>query len=48
MKKFITHIARAHIIPPYFALVHPNTETPINVTFLIIMSGMPNGFYQGF
>lgn len=30
-----THIARAHMIPPWFALVHPITGTPINATLLL-------------
>ncbi|XP_050260416.1 cationic amino acid transporter 5 [Quercus robur] len=33
--RYITHIARAHMIPPWFALVHPKTGTPINATLLI-------------
>ncbi|XP_023739738.1 cationic amino acid transporter 5 [Lactuca sativa] len=38
--RYITHIARAHMIPPWFALVHPKTKTPINATLLItICSG---------
>ncbi|XP_054776313.1 cationic amino acid transporter 5-like isoform X2 [Prosopis cineraria] len=37
--RYITHIARAHMIPPWFALVHPKTGTPINATLLITISG---------
>ncbi|KAJ8545033.1 hypothetical protein K7X08_017616 [Anisodus acutangulus] len=33
--RYATHIARVHIIPPWFALVHPKTGTPINATLLI-------------
>lgn len=33
--RYTTHIARAHMIPPWFALVHPKTRTPINATLLI-------------
>ncbi|KAJ4976560.1 hypothetical protein NE237_001666 [Protea cynaroides] len=33
--RYTTHIARAHMIPPWFALVHPKTGTPINATLLI-------------
>ncbi|XP_057971522.1 cationic amino acid transporter 5-like [Malania oleifera] len=37
--RYITHIARAHMIPPWFALVHPKTGTPINATlFITILS----------
>ncbi|CAL9016309.1 unnamed protein product [Prunus brigantina] len=35
--RYITHIARAHMIPPWFALVHPKTRTPINATVLIVI-----------
>ncbi|KAJ7961602.1 Cationic amino acid transporter like [Quillaja saponaria] len=38
--RYTTHIARAHMIPPWFALVHPKTGTPIYATiFLTIGSG---------
>ncbi|KAI5332399.1 hypothetical protein L3X38_022528 [Prunus dulcis] len=30
--RYITHIAQAHMIPPWFALVHPKTGTPINAS----------------
>ncbi|PKA64444.1 Cationic amino acid transporter 5 [Apostasia shenzhenica] len=33
-----THIARCHIIPPFFALVHPRTATPIYATLLMTLS----------
>ncbi|KAF7149826.1 hypothetical protein RHSIM_Rhsim02G0169800 [Rhododendron simsii] len=33
--RYTAHIARAHMIPPWFALVHPKTGTPINATLLI-------------
>ncbi|KAJ3694751.1 hypothetical protein LUZ60_000128 [Juncus effusus] len=33
--RYTTHIARSHIIPPFFALVHPKTGTPIYATLLI-------------
>ncbi|XP_055961772.1 cationic amino acid transporter 5 [Mercurialis annua] len=36
--RYITHIARAHMIPPWFALVHPKTRTPIYATLLITIS----------
>ncbi|KAL2474001.1 Cationic amino acid transporter 5 [Forsythia ovata] len=39
--RYTTHIARAHMIPPFFALVHPRTGTPIYATLLItILSAM--------
>ncbi|XP_043688497.1 cationic amino acid transporter 5-like [Telopea speciosissima] len=37
--RYTTHIARAHMIPPWFALVHPKAGTPINATlFITILS----------
>ncbi|KAJ4768032.1 Cationic amino acid transporter 5 [Rhynchospora pubera] len=33
--RYTTHIARSHIIPPFFALVHPKTGTPIYATMLL-------------
>ncbi|MQL92068.1 hypothetical protein Taro_024689, partial [Colocasia esculenta] len=33
--RYTTQIARAHMIPPYFALVHPRTGTPVNATILV-------------
>ncbi|XVF80149.1 hypothetical protein PTKIN_Ptkin15bG0047300 [Pterospermum kingtungense] len=36
--RYTTHIARAHMIPPWFALVHPKTGTPIYATLLITIS----------
>ncbi|KAM0882293.1 hypothetical protein ACQ4PT_032399 [Festuca glaucescens] len=33
--RYATHIARSHIIPPVFALVHPRTGTPVRASTLI-------------
>ncbi|CAL1373270.1 unnamed protein product [Linum trigynum] len=33
--RYTTQIARSHMIPPWFALVHPKTGTPIYATLLI-------------
>ncbi|XP_050210954.1 cationic amino acid transporter 8, vacuolar [Mercurialis annua] len=33
--RYTTQIARSHMIPPWFALVHPKTGTPINATLLV-------------
>lgn len=33
--RYLTQIARSHMIPPWFALVHPKTGTPINATLLM-------------
>lgn len=32
--RYTTQIARAHMIPPLFARVHPKTRTPVNATLL--------------
>jgi amino acid transporter len=37
--RYTTHIARSHIIPPVFALVHPRTGTPVHATVLICVTG---------
>ncbi|KAG6487277.1 cationic amino acid transporter 5-like [Zingiber officinale] len=36
--RYTTQIARAHMIPPYFALVHPRTGTPVYATILVTLS----------
>lgn len=32
--RYTTQIARSHMIPPWFALVHPKTGTPIYATLV--------------
>ncbi|KAI4332075.1 hypothetical protein L6164_017014 [Bauhinia variegata] len=44
--RYTTHIARAHMIPPWFALVHPKTGTPINATLLVAISGGLIAFFS--
>lgn len=44
--RYVTHIARAHMIPPWFALVHPRTGTPINATLLITISSALIAFFS--
>lgn len=36
--RYTTQIARSHMIPPFFALIHPKTGTPINATLLTTLS----------
>ncbi|KAG0455910.1 hypothetical protein HPP92_023698 [Vanilla planifolia] len=36
--RYTTQIARAHMIPPFFALVHPKTGTPVHATILVTLS----------
>ena len=45
--RYVSHIARAHMIPPWFALVHPKTGTPINATLLITISSGLIAFFSG-
>uniref|UniRef100_A0A0A9G426 Cationic amino acid transporter C-terminal domain-containing protein n=2 Tax=Arundo donax TaxID=35708 RepID=A0A0A9G426_ARUDO len=35
--RYTTQIARTHMIPPYFALVHPRTGTPIYATVAVTL-----------
>ncbi|KAL7211003.1 hypothetical protein ACSBR2_013986 [Camellia fascicularis] len=44
--RYTTHIARAHMIPPWFALVHPKTGTPINATLLITICSACIAFFS--
>ncbi|XP_051150646.1 cationic amino acid transporter 5 [Andrographis paniculata] len=44
--RYMTHIARAHMIPPWFALVHPKTGTPIYATLLITIPSACIAFFS--
>lgn len=44
--RYTTHIARAHMIPPWFALVHPKTGTPIYATLLITIPSACIAFFS--
>ncbi|KAJ6801182.1 putative cationic amino acid transporter 8, vacuolar [Iris pallida] len=44
--RYTTQIARAHMIPPYFALVHPRTGTPIYATLLVTVSSAVVAFFS--
>ncbi|KAI6683617.1 hypothetical protein NL676_029530 [Syzygium grande] len=44
--RYMTQIARAHMIPPWFALVHPKTGTPINATLLITVLSAVVAFFS--
>ncbi|KAG9448034.1 hypothetical protein H6P81_014162 [Aristolochia fimbriata] len=44
--RYITHIARAHMIPPLFALVHPKTGTPIYATLLVTICSAAIAFFS--
>ncbi|ERM99164.1 hypothetical protein AMTRI_Chr02g212260 [Amborella trichopoda] len=34
--RYLTHIARTHMVPPWLALVHPKTGTPSNATAVML------------
>lgn len=34
--RYLTHIARTHMMPPWLAQVHPKTGTPINATIVML------------
>ncbi|KMT10091.1 hypothetical protein BVRB_5g118540 [Beta vulgaris subsp. vulgaris] len=44
--RYLTHIARAHMIPPLFAFVHPKTSTPINATLLTTILSAGFAFFS--
>ncbi|XP_057472517.1 cationic amino acid transporter 8, vacuolar-like [Actinidia eriantha] len=44
--RYTTQIARAHMIPPWFALVHPKTGTPINATLLVTVISCIVAFFS--
>nr|BAJ88234.1 predicted protein [Hordeum vulgare subsp. vulgare] len=44
--RYATHIARSHIIPPVFALVHPKTGTPVHATALITAASACVAFFS--
>ncbi|KAK1324856.1 Cationic amino acid transporter 1 [Acorus calamus] len=43
--RYLTHIARAHMVPPWFAKVHPRTGTPINATVVMLVATAIIGFF---
>ncbi|KAJ4702712.1 Cationic amino acid transporter like [Melia azedarach] len=44
--RYTTHIARAHMIPPWFALVHPKTKTPIYANLMILIASAVIAFFS--
>ncbi|KAK3426877.1 cationic amino acid transporter 8, vacuolar [Eucalyptus grandis] len=44
--RYMTQIARSHMIPPWFSLVHPKTGTPINATLLITVLSAVAAFFS--
>ncbi|KNA22287.1 hypothetical protein SOVF_034200 [Spinacia oleracea] len=44
--RYTTQIARAHMIPPWFARIHPKTSTPINATLLVTILSAVIAFFS--
>lgn len=45
--RYLTHIARTHMFPPWFALVHEKTGTPINATAIMVIATAIVAFFTG-
>ena len=43
--RYLTHISRAHLIPPWFAKVSPKTQTPINATVTMCTASAVVAFF---
>lgn len=43
--RYLTHIARAHLIPPWFARVNSTTHTPIRATVTMALASSVVGFF---
>ncbi|KAJ7563123.1 hypothetical protein O6H91_03G097900 [Diphasiastrum complanatum] len=44
--RYLTHIGRTHMIPPWFALVHPKTGTPVNATISMVLASCVIAFFS--
>lgn len=44
--RYTTQIARAHMIPPFFALIHPKTGTPVYATLLVTLISAIVAFFS--
>ncbi|KAH0458498.1 hypothetical protein IEQ34_013813 [Dendrobium chrysotoxum] len=43
--RYLTHIARTHMVPPWLANVHPRTGTPINATIVMLVATAVIAFF---
>ncbi|PKA61988.1 Cationic amino acid transporter 1 [Apostasia shenzhenica] len=43
--RYLTHIARTHMVPPWLANVHPVTGTPINATIIMLVATAVIAFF---
>jgi len=45
--RYLTHIARTHMFPPWFAMVNEKTGTPINATVTMVIATAVIAFFTG-
>ncbi|CAM0875755.1 unnamed protein product [Alopecurus aequalis] len=43
--RYLTHIARTHMMPPWLAQVHPKTGTPVNATVVMLFATAVIAFF---
>ncbi|XP_020096672.1 cationic amino acid transporter 1 [Ananas comosus] len=43
--RYLTHIARTHMMPPWLAQVHPRTGTPVNATIVMLVATAVIAFF---
>jgi len=43
--RYLTHIARTHMMPPWLAQVHPRTGTPVNATIAMLVATAVIAFF---
>ncbi|KQK14010.1 cationic amino acid transporter 1 [Brachypodium distachyon] len=43
--RYLTHIARTHMMPPWLAEVHPRTGTPVNATVVMLFATAVIAFF---
>ncbi|KAF2940382.1 hypothetical protein DAI22_03g268000 [Oryza sativa Japonica Group] len=43
--RYLTHIARTHMMPPWLARVHPGTGTPVNATVAMLLATAVIAFF---
>lgn len=44
--RYVTHIARTHLIPPWFGIVNAKTSTPVNATIAAALAGGVIAFFS--
>ncbi|KAJ7563137.1 hypothetical protein O6H91_03G098100 [Diphasiastrum complanatum] len=44
--RYLTHIARTHMIPPWFAKVNKRTRTPVNATVVMVLASSVIAFFS--